>query len=630
MSRQSIEINDDSSSEQLGERPNSPRVEDTQTRLFIRLIECKGVGNKPKNYFASVYLNGKETWRSNITKKSMEWEEIGRFLPIEPEIETIKISLYAKGIVNEKKGKVVIKVEDLVELYPYNRWFRLYKRDKEKGDLHLQLMLVPPTNKVETDLFDLPLHSLIHEDRFDLFEKAVDEEFTDYELFDKEGRTALHLAVELNRDKFTILLLRKLSRGQFLKMVTPNTKRNPLHFACLYKSSKEIIKMLLNHQYTAEDEDAEKKTCLHLACESNYHDIIDFLIDKGAQVSALDNLKNTPLVYALTNNNVDSVKAILAHNPNIDKKNAEGLCPWEISQRRDLVNMESRKAFMSVLNVHDAREFCNRKEFEGKLISPTGKLSLDYLKSTQYSLSVKKQEDVVLLITNSEDPLKALDFQTQSSFAVVKSSQGKYLEPDFSRDAIAIASGKPLKVTLEPNFFYNIVPFAKSSALAGNYELIVQTRKTSTLKLNKLKPWKYETVLEGKWAKKKAGGAQPNPSWVNNPQYEVTFPKEEDVRFTIYLSQESNDSKLRMMNDDSARLLPYDYHIGFYILDRSGVKTLDNTDKWVNARGVHKGFVMDFSQRNHCTIMPCTMNPGEESKYTLRIYSSSPISCREK
>lgn len=629
MSMQSLGKTDDSSSEMLGEKPNSPRAEDSQTRLYLRVIECKGVGNKPKNYFVSVSLNGKETWRSNSTKKSMEWDEIGRFLPIEDDIEDIKISLFIKGLVNEKRGSVIIKVQDLTELFPYNRWFQIERKEKEKGDLHLQLMLLPPNEEASTELFDSPLHTLIHNNRFDLFEKAVDEEFTDYEIFDKEGRTALHLAVQLRREKFIILLLRKLAKDQLSKMICPSTKQTPLHYACLYKCSKEIIKMLLNHQYDVSDVDFEKKTCLHLACESNYHEIIDFLVEKGAKVSALDNYKNSPLIYALINNSVESVEKLLKHNPVLDKKNNEGLCAWEVSQRRDLVNMTSRKVFMSELNVHDAREFLNRKEFEKKILSPKGKISIDYLKSTQFTVSVKRQEDVIFMITTTVDPIKALDFQTQSSFAVVKSIQGKHCEPDFSRDAIAFASGKPLKLTLEPNFNYNIIPFAKSSSVAGSFELILQGRKNSTVKLGKLKPWKYSVTIEGKWTKKKAGGAQPNSSWINNPQYEVTFPKENNFRFAVYLAQEKDDVNNRVMTGETARL-PHDYNIGFYILDRSAVKTLDGTDKWSNARGVHKEFVMDFSQRNHCTILPCTMNPGEESNFTLKLFSDSPISHREK
>lgn len=623
------DISESSSSSDLGDKPSSPRASYNETRLYLRVIECKNISSKPKNFFVSVLLDGKETWRSSITKKSFEWNETGRFIPVNEDIENVKISLYEKGIMNEKKGSVNLSILNLDCLYPYNRWFPIEHKKKFKGELHLQLMLLPPNVKITTDIFDTPLHYLILKDKYQLFENCLQEDFTNLETYDREGRTALHFAVERNELRYVQLLLKKL-KTRAAKLNDNQLRRNALHTACVSKSSIEIVKLLLESNFDVNEGDIEEQTPLHLACITDHHDIIDLLVESGSKVSIADNKRNTPLAYALMNQSINSISKILKHKPNLYKKNEVGLSVWEISQRRDLVNMEARKVFMSTLGVDDGREFLHRVDFPKKIVKKGKCISTDYLKSTQFSISVEKKEDIVIMVSSS-DPLISNEFSEKSGFVLVKSDQGIHNEPDFSRDAIAFGGSKPVKVLLDPNFYYNVIPFSKYKQNEGKFDLIIQTRKNSTCKVSQLKPWKYCVELEGSWHKKSAGGAQPNPSWMNNPQFEVSFPKEDDFEFTVYLSQEKNDPKLRS-TDGGRNLtkLPYGYNIGFYILDRSGLKVIDQTDKWTNARGVHKYFKMNFSEKNHRSIMPCTMYPGEESPFTLKIFSDKPVSVKKK
>lgn len=52
-------------------------------------------------------------------------------------------------------------------------------------------------------------------------------------------------------------------------------------------------------------------TPLHLACEYNSPEIVEFLISKGADVQGADSAGNTALHYAARCDNVDIVKKLV-------------------------------------------------------------------------------------------------------------------------------------------------------------------------------------------------------------------------------------------------------------------------------------------------------------------------------
>lgn len=602
---------------------NRPDIE----RIFFKVVECKGVSSKPKNYFVTVSINDKKAYKSSTTKKNVIWEDSGRLLPIAEDVTSLKVTLYEKGILKSAKGFTTLQVEQLVRGYPYNRWYPLTTKKGEKGALHLQVMLVPPNENLGSE-FTLPLHTLLKKDKFELFHDAVDEAFTDLQAIDNEGKTALHLASEMGMDKYVKILLKKI--GKSAPTLKTNKGNTALHSACLSpKCNTEVLDLLLKAKFDPTALNNEKETPLHLAALANNAKAIEVLVAKGAKVNSTDKDKNLPLSIALLNHAPEAVRALVKLNTNIYKKNAKDMTVWEIAQRKDMVNTEPRKAFMEELNVHDPREFEYRREFNKKVVSEGKKISVDFLESAQFALSVKKETEVVVLIT-SPDVLSSIDFAEKSAFVLSKSNQGVHNEPDFSRDAIAFGGQKCLKITLEPDYFYTVLPYVKNSSLEGKYTLIVLTREEDKCDVKELKQWKYSETVEGRWKKKTAGGAQQNSTWLNNPQYELTLPQEDDVRFLVYLAQEPDDPSLRLPDGGDLRKMPFDYNIGFFLMDRGAAKVIDQTEKFVNSRGTHKEFVIDCSKHNHLTVVPSTWNPGEESVFTLKVYCDSPISLIKK
>lgn len=592
------------------------------SKLFFKVIEVKE--RKPKNYFVVLYFEEKKVYKSKTTKKSTEWIDQGRFLPISDDTNSIKISLFQKSLLNSPRGTINLNLEEFIEGYPYNRWYKLEGKKTIKGYLHLQMMLTAPNKNLETE-FSHPLHTFIERKRHDLLEKLVEEPFTNFTTCDAEGRSALHLAVELNDLESLNILLKSMDPKVATKLQDKNGN-TALHWACLHNAGKEIIETLINSKFEHTTVNKNNETPLHCAAEGDNVPAIDVLISKGAKVNSADKEKNTPLATALLKHSPNAVRALIRHKSNIYKKNNRDISVWELAQRRELVNTEPRKIFMEELNAHDPREFVERKQYDCKKYAIGKKVSVDYLESTQFSLTVEKRTEVVILISS---PDLSPQLSSNSTFALTKSHQGIHNEPDYSRDTIAFGNINPLRTTLLPGYFYNVIPIVKSDRYEDEYILLVLHKEGDDCKITELQPWKYVESIEGEWSKKNAGGALHNTSWTENPQYELILPEKDNIRFLIYLSQEKNDPELRIPKDGELRKLPYQFNIGFILLDKSG-KPIDQTEKFINARGVHKEFVLDCSKSNKWKIVPATWNPGEESNFTLKVFCDEPFKLVKK
>lgn len=89
------------------------------------------------------------------------------------------------------------------------------------------------------------------------------------------------------------------------------TGLGPLHFAA-YHGSLKLAKLLFQANASVDIADRGQLTPLHLACHENKSvEIVDFLCDVGADASALDSLKGTPLHWAVYRGNYDLVEALL-------------------------------------------------------------------------------------------------------------------------------------------------------------------------------------------------------------------------------------------------------------------------------------------------------------------------------
>jgi len=109
----------------------------------------------------------------------------------------------------------------------------------------------------------------------------------------------------------------------------------PLH-AAANSGKKDIVEFLINK---GADVDAKAKdvfglTPLYCAAMHNYEDIADLLLAKGADVNAKDNHGYTLLYYAIWDSNKDAIRLLISKGANVNVKDDYGYTPlvyaiWE-------------------------------------------------------------------------------------------------------------------------------------------------------------------------------------------------------------------------------------------------------------------------------------------------------------
>lgn len=88
----------------------------------------------------------------------------------------------------------------------------------------------------------------------------------------------------------------------------------PLHLATKAGSLK-TVQVLLDRllSSTLEERDDEQNTALHIACRYNHVDVLQFLLDKGADVTARNARNMTCLDIAIEWEFADVAKALVNH-----------------------------------------------------------------------------------------------------------------------------------------------------------------------------------------------------------------------------------------------------------------------------------------------------------------------------
>ena len=74
-----------------------------------------------------------------------------------------------------------------------------------------------------------------------------------------------------------------------------------------------------------------KETPLHTACLNGRLPIVQYLIEKGADIEAKNQEKKTPLHYASWNGQTNVVKYLLSKGANKNAKNTSGTTPYDIT-----------------------------------------------------------------------------------------------------------------------------------------------------------------------------------------------------------------------------------------------------------------------------------------------------------
>uniref|UniRef100_A0A8C2J501 Serine/threonine-protein phosphatase 6 regulatory ankyrin repeat subunit B-like n=1 Tax=Cyprinus carpio TaxID=7962 RepID=A0A8C2J501_CYPCA len=135
------------------------------------------------------------------------------------------------------------------------------------------------------------------------------------DVFDEEGKAAIHLAAEQgHQDIVDILLAHKA-------FVNTKTKLGltPLHLSA-QNGSAQLVKLLVEtHQASVDALSLKKQTPLHLAAFSGQLDVCSSLLNLKADITATDIRNQTPLHLAVENDHSEVVKLFLRHRPKLAK-----------------------------------------------------------------------------------------------------------------------------------------------------------------------------------------------------------------------------------------------------------------------------------------------------------------------
>ncbi|XP_028678829.1 uncharacterized protein bcl3 [Erpetoichthys calabaricus] len=177
---------------------------------------------------------------------------------------------------------------------------------------------------------------------------------------DEDGDTALHIAVVQEQKSVVQRLIQILLDGKKELDIYNNLRQTPLHLAVITQQP-HMVHLLVSNGSDAMLSDRNLQTSIHLACEHNNFDclqeilnqrwkhlnlearnyegltplhiavnngnkeIVTLLLDRGADIDAVD-IKSgrSPLIHAVENNNTDTVKLLIESGSNVNTQTYSG------------------------------------------------------------------------------------------------------------------------------------------------------------------------------------------------------------------------------------------------------------------------------------------------------------------
>lgn len=159
---------------------------------------------------------------------------------------------------------------------------------------------------------DSPLHFATWYDKYKAGKLLIDLK-ADIECKDGSGRTPLHCAAQKNNVKFIELLI---NSGASINSRNHNNSL-PIHVAA-YNTAIDTVEYLLQQPgMHLEVKGFEGQTLLGRACVFSNCEMINFLLQRNANIDAKDDLGRTPLRLALENKRDDVASLLLSKGANI-------------------------------------------------------------------------------------------------------------------------------------------------------------------------------------------------------------------------------------------------------------------------------------------------------------------------
>ncbi|XP_049850619.1 uncharacterized protein LOC126323277 [Schistocerca gregaria] len=604
------------------------KLKSMEVCVYVNPVSWEGQKEKNCEYMVSCCFDEeKEGWRSKWSRGG--WEGSSGLLTVPTDkqgnrvVEKLRMVLYERGRlikVVQRKGVVEWELSGLEDEYPRDAWYSVKnKRGKETGyRLRVQTKYMKPGTGMDLKEFNSMAHYLLSKGERNYWLSLIVEKDPAWvsSCVDEKGDSLVQLAVKLGEVWHAKKLIYKTD-GECLKVKTVN-KETLLHLAASADKknrSKKMMKLLLKEKkIDVNAKDDQDRTACHVAAKSGHAEVLELLCKAGADTNVLDSSDRTPLMVALRSCSdryrVAVLQTLFKYGASANVRDENGNQVWE-AIRRMSISQRAMEDFKEVYGVHDLREFAYPNM---KKIVLDGVCEEDPLLSTQFAVrAVHKGAQVIIL-------------SALIPFVVVKATQDEHSEPAWTPRVVAIANtASSLSYMFSSSCIYLIIPYASKQvcSLPAHFSIVVIFEEKAPIQSNPTRPWAYTLHFDGEWGVGSSGGASPHASWTSNPTFSLTVPSG-PIKIAVALSQESGDRALKLYQECVST--PCEFGIGYYILlGKGGTSIVDSTKKWANSQDVYEEFELNFERDQLIRVMPCTFEPNQHNKFTLKVFSDVPL-----
>jgi len=625
-------------------------------KLFVLVMEARNVNGSRwvghENPYCKIYLDKTKAFKTQIIEHSTEpkWEEKARQLPISASASPtiVKLALWDSKLLGKSRiGEFQYSMKDLYDGVPRDEWFTLTKSgnptDKPVGELRVRLLFLDPDDEMtqKYDEFPYPLQTLLRKKRFEAFRGCL-QAGKDIEQVDKDGNRPIHVAGILDQPEGAKLLLEK---GADIN--APDTERGalPIHKAAEFSAS--VLKLLIDtKKVDVNAKDSKGLRPLHYSAKGNNTKALSLLLEHGADINAPDSDGQTPLHRALQEKeSTEAIKMLVEKGCDIyavDKNDVS--CAKLCTDERKVLE-RTKKEFMKAVGIIDTREFPLRKEFPNFRKTIVGdNLSNEWSQNYQFAILPSPGATKIQILMHYEHQDKNASQMEKCGFMVVTSDEGVHKEPSYKQDLIGYGTIDPFTIVVNKDKdvtsekgkdklleehqiqlqakqkYYIVMPYGRTADAKGYYDLIFYS--DAHCDVTQLVNWKHTISVQGEWSAEKSGGCKENEAWLEqNPLFKLTLPNDhQKVVMTVMLAQAKAALDLMPFN-----VTPYQFYIGYYILDKDMFEIVAECEKWKNAQETYVHLAIDTSKDNQFIIVPTTHKPSQLTSFTLTVLSDVPV-----
>eukprot|EP01087_Luapelamoeba_hula_P008966 TRINITY_DN2282_c0_g2_i1.p1 TRINITY_DN2282_c0_g2~~TRINITY_DN2282_c0_g2_i1.p1 ORF type:complete len:579 (+),score=120.46 TRINITY_DN2282_c0_g2_i1:524-2260(+) len=422
----------------------------------------------------------------------------------------------------------------------------------------------------------------------------------------------------------------------------------PLHVACEC-NQPDVVQFLLE---TGAPVDAkagkDEQTPLHVACAHSAESAV-VLINHKADIRIADKKGNKPIHVAAINDQPKTIVCLLEAGASIDEQNTEdGNTPLHMTiQQKSFLALKklvekgadiyvtnkvgltcgeaaasldetTKEIFMTAVGVEDYLEIALLQEWKHRIRVEASGLDFEWQKSPQFAINASEPTEVMILVHHIDQ----LD-NHNIGFCVIKGKYGEHKEPSLTELVGHGSNNKPFLAECDPDLKTIVVPYAKSKEQPDRISVLVFCKTKGIISVTTPAEWKCTQTVKGQWSGKMTGGCQSEENrktWHKNPFFSLHIPDKEHVPVSIVLAQRKN----AMEDIIPYQTYPYDFYIGFYLFDAEVETMIGQVPKWKNAREVICDFVLDGTKNRQYTLIPTTFKSKQETTFTITVHSDEP------